>query len=121
MADQEPSMDGGYADPEPSPELRDALTLLREHSDNEDFRALVDDVLAGRCSLIDASATEAFSNVVFAGIAQEFAQLSDDEKQRLATQTAQEQAHEPAAAAGTCGLPCATCTSLCALRAHPAP
>ena len=117
MADQEPSMDGGYADPEPSPELRDALTLLREHSDNEDFRALIDDVLAGRCSLIDASATEAFSNVVFAGIAQEFAQLSDDEKQRLATQAAQ----KPAAAAGACGLPCATCTSLCALRADPAP
>ncbi|PZS17058.1 MAG: hypothetical protein DLM60_14125 [Pseudonocardiales bacterium] len=68
------------------PGLRDALTLLREHSDDSDFRLLVDDVLAGRCSLVEASGTAAFSNVVFASIAQEFDQLTAEEKERLAAQ-----------------------------------
>jgi hypothetical protein len=120
MANQKAEMDGGCADPEPSPELRDALLLLREHSNNDEFRTLIDDVLAGRCGLLDASGTAAFSDVVFARIAQEFAQLSDTDKQRLATQVGQEQTQESTARTESCGLPCSTCTSLCALRAHPA-
>ncbi len=122
MANHEPTTDGGCGqEPAPSPELRDALTLLREHSDDAEFRTLVDDVLAGRCSLLDASGTTAFSNVVFAGIAQKLSQLNDAEKRSLTTPA------EPAAEAsesttGSCGLPCATCTSLCAFsQAHPGP
>ncbi len=114
MADHEPMMDGGCADPALSQELRDALTLLREHSDDEDFRTLVDDVLTGRCSLVEASSTAAFSNVVFASIAQEFHQLTAEEKARLATQ-----AESPRDAIGTCGLPCASCAGVCALRGSP--
>jgi hypothetical protein len=120
MADHEPTMGGGCPDPELSQELREALTLLSEHSDNDAFRTLVDDVLAGRCSLMEASGTAAFSNVVFAGIAQEFDHLTDDEKQRLATQSQSSQAEPVGAAVGSCGAPCASCTSVCAaLRGYP--
>ena len=119
MADHEPAMGGGCPDPELSQELRDALTLLQDHSDNDTFRRLIDDVLAGRCSLMEASSTAAFSNVVFAGIAQQFDQLTDDEKQRLAAQS-QAPAQPGDAAVGSCGAPCATCTSVCAaLRSSP--
>ena len=111
MADHEPMMDGGCAEPELSQQLRDALTLLSQHSDDDQFRTLIDDVLAGRCSLIDASSSAAFSNVVFAGIAQEFERLTDDDKQRLVGQ-----AHTDSSGAevGSCGAPCASCTSICA-------
>ena len=114
MADHESTMDGGCADPALSQELRDALTLLREHSDDEDFGTLVDDVLTGRCSLVEASSTAAFSNVVFASIAQEFHQLTAEEKARLATQAGSSQ-DEPTA----CGSPCASCAGVCALRGSP--
>jgi hypothetical protein len=111
MADQEPMTDGGCAEPELSQELRDALALLSEHSDNSDFRALIDDVLAGQRSLLEASGTAAFSNVIFASIAEEFAQLTEEDKQRLAGQT---QAPAPEGQVGSCGLPCASCSGICA-------
>jgi hypothetical protein len=114
MADHEPMMDGGCAEPELSQQLRDALTLLSQHSDDDEFRTLIDEVLAGRCSLVEASSSTAFSNVVFAGIAQEFERLTDDDKQRLA---AQAQTDSSGAETGSCGAPCASCTSICgALR-----
>ena len=65
MTDHEPMADSGCGEPGLSQELRDALTLLRDRSDNDNFRTLVDDVLAGRCSLVEASGTAAFSDVVF--------------------------------------------------------
>jgi hypothetical protein len=110
-------MDGGCAEPELTPELRDALTLLRQHSDDEEFRTLIDDVLAGRCSLMEASGSSAFSNVVFAGIAQEYAQMTDEDKRRLFDQAQAESAEAPGAERGACGALCATCTGICtALR-----
>jgi hypothetical protein len=115
MADHEPMTDGGCGDPALSQELRDALTLLGENSDDDDFRTLVDDVLAGRCSLIEASGTAAFSNVVFSSIAQEFDQLTADEKARLAAQA--ESSDEDTATA--CGSPCVSCAGVCALRGSP--
>lgn len=72
MADHEPMTDVACGDPELSAELRDALTLLRDRSDSDEFRTLVEDVLAGRCSLMDAAGTAAFSAAVFAPMAQEF-------------------------------------------------
>jgi hypothetical protein len=106
---------GDCNDPELSPEVRDALGTLREHSDNDDFRAVIADVLAGRCSLMDAASTAAFGDVVFASIAQEFNQLTGDEKQHLAART------EPSGQEiGSCGTPCATCTRICSvLRSEP--
>ena len=108
MADHEPTMDVGCSTPELSEELRDALTLLRDRSGNDDFRTLVDDVLAGRCSLFEASGTAAFSDVVFARIAQEFTTLPDDEKRSLTGHA------ESSGAAGSCGIPCAGCPGICA-------
>jgi hypothetical protein len=115
MADHEPMTDGGGGDPGLSQELRDALTLLRDHSDNDNFRTLVDDVLAGRCSLVEASGTAAFSEVVFASIAQEFDHLTEGEKRRLGAQ-----AESSGDTAAPCGTPCAGCSGVCAaLRGHP--
>lgn len=71
MADHEPMTDVACAEPELSEELRDALALLRERSADDEFHTLVDDVLAGRTSLLDASGTTAFGAMVFARIAQE--------------------------------------------------
>jgi hypothetical protein len=116
MTDHEPRTDVGCRDPELSQELRDALTMLRDHSDNNDFRILADDVLAGRCGLVEASGTAAFGDVVFASIAQEFANLAAGEKQGLAAQ-----AESSGDATGSCGSPCAGCPGVCAaLRGHPA-
>lgn len=115
MADHEPITDSGCGDPGLSQELRDALTLLRDHSDNDNFRTLVDDVLAGRCSLIEASGTAAFSDVIFASIAQECDHLTEDEKRRLAAH-----ADSPGGAAAPCATPCAGCPGVCAaLRGYP--
>jgi hypothetical protein len=110
-------MDGGCAEPELTPELREALTLLREHSDDTEFHTLIDDVLAGRCGLMEASDSAAFRNVVFTGLAQEYARLTDDEKQQLADQARAGSAESPSGERGSCGALCATCTGICtALR-----
>jgi hypothetical protein len=109
MADHEPTVDVACGDPELSEELRDALALLRDRSDNDDFRTLADDVLAGRCSLMEASGTAAFSDVVFARIAQEFNELTEDEKRNL---TGQAESPGPAA---SCGIPCTGCPGICAV------
>jgi hypothetical protein len=111
MADHEPMTDVACGDPELSGELREALALLCEHSDNDDFRALVEDLLAGRCSLVEASGTAAFGDVVLTSIAQDFQELSDDEKQRLAAR-----AEFSEAPTESCGTPCSGCTALCAHR-----
>jgi hypothetical protein len=111
MADHEPTTDVACSDPELSEELRDALVLLRDRSDNDDFRALVDDLLTGRCSLLEASGTAAFSDVVFARIAQEFNELTEDEKRNL---TGQAEPAGSSSSTGSCGIPCAGCPGLCA-------
>jgi len=117
MADHESHMDGGCAEPELSAELRDALTVLQQHSDDEEFRTLIDDVLAGRCSLMEASGSAAFSKVVFASIAQEYGRMTDDDKRRLTSPAQAASAELPGGETGPCGSPCATCTGICtALR-----
>ncbi|MGH3428423.1 MAG: hypothetical protein ACRDQZ_12790 [Mycobacteriales bacterium] len=113
MADHEPLTDSRCGEPELSEELRDALTLLRDHSDNDGFRALVDDMLAGRRGLVEASGTTAFSDVVFASIARELDQLTEDDKRRLAAP-----ATSSGTATGSCGTPCAECPGVCAIRDH---
>ncbi len=104
MADYEPKMDVARGDPELSGELREALALLRDGSDNGEFRRLVDNVLAGRCSLSEASHTAAFSDAVFAltpELTQCCAHMTEDEKQGLAQGDSQ------------AGLPCG-CSGVCA-------
>ncbi|MGH3914845.1 MAG: hypothetical protein ACRDTC_15770 [Pseudonocardiaceae bacterium] len=109
MADHEPMTDVACGEPELSGELRDALALLRDRSDNDEFRTLVDEVLAGRTSLLDASGTKAFGEMVFARMAEEI--QSHREVQSLCP--------EPGAQPAACG-PCTGCTSICALSGtHP--
>ena len=109
MADHEPMKDVACSEPELSEELRDALTLLRDQSDNEDFRTLADDVLAGKRSLLEASGTAAFSDVVFARIAREFEGMGEDEKRSFTAQAGS------SGAAASCDSPCAGCPGICAI------
>lgn len=130
MANQEPTTDHACGDPAMTPELHDALTLLRDRSDDDEFRTLVDDVLTGRSSLYDAAATPAFADAVFGRVVQEFnerlAGMTDEEKQAMAAEGGAEAAamcadlHHRSCAEGAetdevgpCGSPCMTCTALC--------
>lgn len=100
MADHEPMTDVACGDPELSAELRDALALLRARSEDDEFRTLVDEVLAGHCSLLDAAGTKAFGEMVFARMAQE-AQLHRS-------------GSGDGAQAASCG-PCGGCAGICAI------
>lgn len=91
MADHKHVTDVACSDPELSEELREAFTLLRDRSDNDEFRALVDDVLAGRCGLFEASGTAAFRETVFG--------MTGNEQQEMAT-------HCGAAPCGSGGCVC---------------
>lgn len=127
MADHEPMMDVACSDPELSEELREALALLRDRSDNDEFRTLVDDVLAGRCTLTEASGTAAFSDMVFARVAREFDEyvdyLTEDEKQGLGAPAqdapAQDAPAQCAGAAAGSAPPCGGCAGICAFAGPP--
>lgn len=106
MAESEPATDVACAEPALSADVREALALLRDHSD-EEFRELIDEVLAGRRSLLDASGTTAFGTAVFGRIADEFGE-------RLATMTDEEKQNADTAC-GISGDPCGGCTSICAI------
>ncbi|MGH3944749.1 MAG: hypothetical protein ACRDSI_06860 [Pseudonocardiaceae bacterium] len=110
MTDHEPMTDVACGEPELSEELRDALALLRDRSDHDEFRTLVDDVLTGRCSLFEASGTAAFSDVVFARIAQEFTEMTEDEKRSLTGHVGS------SGEVASCDIPCAGCPGICASR-----
>jgi hypothetical protein len=125
MADHEPTTHVACEEPALSDELRDALTLLRDRSDDDEFRTLVEDVLAGRSSLFDAAATPAFGAVVFGPVAQEFAERvgqAGDEQQDAVAESESDGAalcaalHQRALAgeAGAGAGPCAGCARLCA-------
>lgn len=110
MADHEPLTDLACGDPELSTEVREALTLLRERSDDEEFRELVEDVLTGRCSLFDASGTAAFGTAIFGRIADEFG-----ENVERMTEVQGHAATVPGTAPhGPCGRLCGGCLSPCA-------
>jgi hypothetical protein len=94
MVDHEHMTDVACSDPELSQELREALTLLRDGSDNDEFRGLVDDVLAGRCGLFEASGAAAFRETVFG--------MTGDEQQ-VATYC---ESHSGAAPCGSGGCVC---------------
>ena len=137
MANQEHPTDVACGDPAMTPELHDALTLLRDRSDDGEFRALVDEVLSGQCSLYDSAGTPAFAEAVFGRVVQEFnerfAGMTEAEKQAIAAGGGMDSAalcadlhrHSLADGAeagetGPCGSPCSTCTALCGKAgAHP--
>ena len=130
MANQEPTTDVTCGEPAMTPDLRDALTLLRDRSDDDEFRTLVDDVLAGRSGLYDAATTPAFGAAVFGRVVREFnerlATMTEEEKQAIVAQGGADSAavcadlhrrcvgeEAEAGETGPCGSPCATCTALC--------
>ncbi|MGK5681328.1 hypothetical protein [Actinoplanes sp. URMC 104] len=69
--------------------LRQSLEVLRERSDNHDFRQLVDNVLAGRTNLRDAYTTPTFAagiNFHVEQFAQRYEQLSPEQRADLTDQ-----------------------------------
>jgi hypothetical protein len=134
MADHEPMTDVACGEPALSDELRAALTLLRDRSEDDEFRTLVDDVLGGRVSLFDASSSAAFGQAVFVPMAQElgerFANMTEEERRAVAAEadvlpgeSCTEAHHEAAGCEGEAkGSACAGCPGLCsALGARQSP
>lgn len=67
--------------------LSTSLELLRDRSDNADFRRVVDDVLNGRASLREVYHTPAFAAGLDPDVqkfAERWDELSQDERDRLA-------------------------------------
>ncbi|RZU52221.1 hypothetical protein EV385_4068 [Krasilnikovia cinnamomea] len=85
--DQEPVLDVAHGNRALSRYLLRSLEILREQSDNQDFRSLVDDVLAGRASLRDVYNTPAFAAGIDPGVrqfAERWEELSQEERDRMA-------------------------------------
>ena len=83
----EPTLDVAHGDKALSRHLNESLKLLRDRSDNDDFRRVVDDVLNGRASLRDVYNTPAFAAGVEPGVRQfgeRWDELSQEERDRLA-------------------------------------
>ena len=89
----EPTMAVAHGDPALARHLRTSLEKLRDRSDNDDFRRLIDDVLDGRANLRDVYFTPAFAAGINPGV-QQFAdrwdQLSREEQEQLAEQGRQQ-------------------------------
>jgi hypothetical protein len=84
-----PTMAVAHGDPALARHLRQSLELLRDRSDNQDFRRLVDDVLQGRADLRDVYATPAFDAGINPGVeqfARRYEELSPEERQEMADQ-----------------------------------
>ena len=87
--EQEPLLDIARGDAARSRQLRSSLRVLRERTDNPQFRKLLDDVLAGRTGLRDAARTPLFDQVVSPGVQQtveRLREMPDEEKQRRAAE-----------------------------------
>ena len=86
-APNQPPLDVARGNQALSDHLRKALRTLRERSDNEDFRRLVDDVLAGRSGLRDVYLSPTFASGLDSGVrqfAQRYEQLTPEERTELA-------------------------------------
>jgi hypothetical protein len=87
--EQEPLLDIARGDAARSRQLRSSLRVLRERTDNPQFRKLLDDVLAGRTGLRDAARTPLFDQVVSPGVQQtveRLREMPEEEKQRRAAE-----------------------------------
>jgi len=66
--------------------LRETLGFLRDQSEDEEFRRMVDDVLAGRAGLRDAITSPVFARVLDPLVRQgveQYEAIPEEEKQRL--------------------------------------
>lgn len=89
----EPTLDVAHGDPALARHLREILETLRRRSDNDDFRRVVDDVLAGRASLRDVYSSAAFAAGLDSGVrqfARRYDELSEQEREELAAEGARE-------------------------------
>src|SRR6266536_580768 len=87
--EQEPTLDIAHGDPALTRHLRRSLEILRDRSDNDDFRRLADDVLTGRASLRDVYTTPAFAAGINHGVqqfARRFEELTPEERAELTEQ-----------------------------------
>jgi hypothetical protein len=87
-ADQ-PTMAVAHGDPALARHLRQSLELLRDRSDNQDFRRAVDDVLHGRADLRDVCITPAFTagiNPRVEEFARRYDELSPEQRREMAEQ-----------------------------------
>lgn len=89
MADpaDEPTMAIAHGDPALARHLRKSLETLRDRTDDDDFRHLIDDVLKGRANLRDVYFTPAFAAGISPGVedfARRYDQLTPEEQQELA-------------------------------------
>ncbi|HEY2724585.1 MAG TPA: hypothetical protein VGI84_07860 [Pseudonocardiaceae bacterium] len=107
MADQESMTDAVSGESELFDELRDALALLRDRSDDEEFRALIDDVLEGRRDLVEAATTPAFGTTLVT-------MMGGDPGDACGAHVEGEPCAPGDGAAP--GSACAGCQGLCALR-----
>jgi hypothetical protein len=83
----EPMLDVARGDQLLSRHLRRSIELLRDHTDDKDFRRQLDDVLAGRQSLREAAFTGTFDRGLsphFERGLREWERLSEAEHDRLA-------------------------------------
>lgn len=83
----EPTLDVAHGNKALSRHLNQSLEVLRDRSDNDDFRRVVDDVLNGRASLRDVYNTPAFAAGIEPGVrkfAERWDELSQEERDRLA-------------------------------------
>lgn len=90
-------LDVAQGDPALSRHLRNSLELLRDRTDDQDFRRLADDVLAGRRGLRDVASAPAFARVLNPEVerfAQRYEELSDAEREALARQGEEQLATE---------------------------
>lgn len=92
-------LDVAGGDPALSRHLRNSLTLLRDRSDDPEFRRLADDVLAGRRGLREVATSPVFAQALNPQVerfAQRYEQLSDAERAALAAQGEEQLAAERA-------------------------
>jgi hypothetical protein len=89
----DPMLDVARGDKARSQFLRASLEKLRDASGDEQFRTLVDDVIAGRRSLREAATSEVFNRGIADKVdegARRYQALSDEEKESLAAQGEQQ-------------------------------
>ncbi|MGJ7905883.1 hypothetical protein ACOQFL_05330 [Actinopolyspora sp. H202] len=85
--DREPMMDASRGDVGLSRHLRNSLRIIRDKTDDEEFRKLADDVIAGKRGLREASQSASFSRVLDYQVEKastEMAEMSDEEREELA-------------------------------------
>ncbi|MHA6803486.1 hypothetical protein [Salinifilum ghardaiensis] len=85
--EQEPMMDVARGDVGLSRHLRNSLRTIRDKTDDEEFKKLADDIIAGKRSLREASRSDVFSRVLNPQVEKasaEIESMSDEEREELA-------------------------------------